>query len=150
MENIRIRNVEPEDLAAVEEIERAIFPGHSYPLFVFRQYYEITAGLFKVAETTDGKFVGFTIGHLDYQTKTGWIMALGVVKEFRKHGVGESLTRVVLQEMQKREARRIKLTVHPENLSAIGLYKRLGFLPVEEIADYFGDGEPRLIMEKSL
>lgn len=42
------------------------------------------------------------------------------------------------------------LHTHPENTPARKLYESMGFVVREEIPDFFGDGEPRLLLSKSL
>jgi ribosomal protein S18 acetylase RimI-like enzyme len=41
----------------------------------------------------------------------------------------------------------IDLAVHPENNAARTLYGSLGFVPTHAHEDFFGDGEPRLILQ---
>jgi ribosomal protein S18 acetylase RimI-like enzyme len=44
--------------------------------------------------------------------------------------------------------KRLDLVVHPDNIGAIKLYNSLGFETESLKENYFGDGEPRLIMIK--
>jgi ribosomal-protein-alanine N-acetyltransferase len=41
---------------------------------------------------------------------------------------------------------RIDLVTHPENSSALELYSSLGFKVESRQENYFGDGEPRLVL----
>jgi [ribosomal protein S18]-alanine N-acetyltransferase len=41
----------------------------------------------------------------------------------------------------------IDLAVHPDNHAARALYVSLGFTPTRTHANFFGDGEPRMIMQ---
>jgi ribosomal protein S18 acetylase RimI-like enzyme len=41
----------------------------------------------------------------------------------------------------------IDFAVHPDNHAARALYASLGFAPTETRENFFGDGEPRLIMQ---
>ncbi len=45
-------------------------------------------------------------------------------------------------------ARSIDLAVHPDNQTARALYVSLGFRPTQTHENFFGDGEPRLIMRR--
>jgi ribosomal-protein-alanine N-acetyltransferase len=42
--------------------------------------------------------------------------------------------------------KRIDLVTHPDNTKAINLYESLGFKIESTIENYFGDGEPRIVM----
>lgn len=43
-------------------------------------------------------------------------------------------------------ADRVDLVTHPENRSALELYSSLGFKVEARQENYFGDGEPRLVL----
>jgi ribosomal-protein-alanine N-acetyltransferase len=43
---------------------------------------------------------------------------------------------------------RIDLVTHPDNAAAIALYGSLGFALESRKEDYFGDGEPRVVMQR--
>ena len=45
---------------------------------------------------------------------------------------------------------RIRLTVRPENVVAIHLYRSVGFLVIEQRKNYYGDGETRLLLERKI
>jgi len=44
---------------------------------------------------------------------------------------------------------RIDLAAHPDNFRAIKLYQSLGFAIESRKENYYGDGEPRLILVKN-
>jgi ribosomal protein S18 acetylase RimI-like enzyme len=47
------------------------------------------------------------------------------------------------------DAASIDLSVHPDNEAARALYASLGFNASKQVENFFGDGEPRLIMVRS-
>lgn len=53
---------------------------------------------------------------------------MGLLPEFRGHGVGERLARAVMDAALARGAERIELEVFASNARAIRLYERLGFV----------------------
>lgn len=55
---------------------------------------------------------------------------------------------ILLDKLSKYSA--IKLTVHPHNNKAIGLYLAMGFLIESWSDNHFGDGEPRLLLIKTI
>ena len=54
----------------------------------------------------------------------------------------------VLEEF--RDVKRIDLVTHPDNIKAIALYQSLGFAIESRKENYYGDGEPRIVMARIL
>jgi RimJ/RimL family protein N-acetyltransferase len=54
-------------------------------------------------------------------------LGMGLLPEFRGRGIGLALLEAVLQDARRLRLVRIELTVHADNLRALGLYKRVGF-----------------------
>jgi ribosomal protein S18 acetylase RimI-like enzyme len=54
---------------------------------------------------------------------------------------------MILEELK--DYKRIELVTHPDNKSAIKLYFSFGFLTEKQMENYFGDGEPRILMAKT-
>lgn len=48
-----------------------------------------------------------------------------------------------------KSAPKIDLVTHPENTKAIRLYESLGFKIAERKENYYGDGEPRVVLVKN-
>lgn len=89
------------------------------------------------------------VGKISYthlEDKTVEISGLIVLPAHRNKGYGKYLVKHVISLFPKI---RLKLTVHPENGSAISLYRSLGFISQGTIANPYGDGEPRLLMTKN-
>lgn len=55
-------------------------------------------------------------------------LGMGVIKEFRNHGIGSQLLGETLKLAQKKGLTRIELTVREKNVNAISLYKKFGFI----------------------
>ena len=73
------------------------------------------------------------------------ISGLIIVPKWRGKGFGKKLTMMMMEIFPG--AKTFKLTVHPKNVAAIKIYTNLGFEEMKVVADYYGDGEPRLLME---
>lgn len=146
---ITIRTASKQDLPAIQKLDNLVFNEMAYPILVIRQFYDIS-NHFYVAENEAGEIIGYTLGHLDYNTKKGWILALAVLKDYQKTGTGYRLSTALIDSLCKLEAQTVRLTVHPDNIPAIGLYRKLNFRPIETETDYFGIGESRLIMERKM
>jgi ribosomal protein S18 acetylase RimI-like enzyme len=62
-----------------------------------------------------------------------WLGGIGVVPDHRGSGVGESLTRRLLDQAREAGAREMALEVIVENAPAIALYEKLGFVRTREL-----------------
>jgi ribosomal protein S18 acetylase RimI-like enzyme len=90
------------------------------------------------------------IGHITYHAKTDGSVHLGGFAIDPKHqgkGFGRESMVLILALAQK--ATRIDLVTHPDNFKAIGLYESFGFKITERKENYYGDGEPRVILVKN-
>lgn len=97
--------------------------------------------LVKNNNTTAG-LVSFEI----IKKRTAHCNGLVVLPKFRRRGFGNQAMSLVLKKMIKYP--KVELAVHPHNNPAIALYLSLGFTIQSWQNNYFGDGEPRLIMVK--
>lgn len=146
-----IRPFQPEDIVEVTLIDQAEFGSADYPMFFFRQAYDLFGDMFLVAEGQDGAIAGYILGGVSCtNTEEAWILSLVVRSTDRKMGHGTSLLRAFLQNVGTRRVRRVKLSVSPANTQAIRFYEQLHFATVERAIDYCGPGESRLIMQRIL
>ena len=74
---------------------------------------------------------------------------IAVTKDFRRKGIGEKLMLRILEEAEKKGCHRITLDVRESNLTAINLYKKLGFEKIGRRKNYYRyPTEDALVMEK--
>lgn len=99
---------------------------------------------FLVSQDGD-KIVGFMAFEKDNQSIEIKIIAI-LVSNQRK-GIGQALLKEIFTENQ---GKLIYLTVHPKNSSAIAFYLKCGFDIARRIENCYGDGQPRLRLEKQL
>ena len=88
-----------------------------------------------------------TIGSINYQLRgneRAQVRSLVILPAFQGHGYGQKAVALILKKVKK--YKRVHLTVHPHNTRAILLYLSLGFIIETWKNNYFGDGQPRLIM----
>lgn len=142
-----IRKAKIEDLKAIHDLEKESFPNGSYPLFVIRQLFDISHEYFLVAEVNQ-KIIGYVLGNHTKFNDQGWILSVGVHPENRRQNIAKQLIEKLITALLNSQSREICLTVHPENNSAIRLYKSLGFEVENEYKDYYLDSQPRLLMAK--
>lgn len=92
---------------------------------------------------------GVPVGDVMYEKKSEgyfYIDKILVLPEHQGQGIAKIAMEYILSEIG--EAKRIDLVTHPENNKAVNLYASLGFAIESRKEDYFGDGEPRIVMVK--
>jgi GNAT superfamily N-acetyltransferase len=124
-----------EDLPAIKEIEKKIIFSRdqdhidiSVPQYIEEGPKEATLG----AEV-DGKLVGFLIGrtaHWEYgsSSKTGWVVAMGVLPELQGSGIGKMLGNKIIEYFKKVNAQVLKVIVDWDQSDLIAYFKGLGFV----------------------
>jgi [ribosomal protein S18]-alanine N-acetyltransferase len=142
-----IRRLLKNEIETVFQIEKEIFQPFNYPLFVLRQYYDLMSEYFLVAENEANEIVGYVLGGFNLKDQTAWILSLATKNEFKKAGIGHELTKNLVERFHKNGIKSIRLTVEPDNTSALNLYQKLGFIQLENIENYYGDHSPRLLLE---
>lgn len=91
--------------------------------------------------------VGFIAGdHHDAQG-IGWIITVGVMPDFRRHGIGATLIQACEERLSTKN---IRLSVRASNEEAIRLYQKLGYRWFGTWSRYYSDGEDAVVMEKSI
>jgi ribosomal protein S18 acetylase RimI-like enzyme len=91
-----------------------------------------------------------TVGSIAYRVRSDqsvYISNVIVVPPARGRGFARSALSHVLE--MNRHAPRIDLVTHPENERALRLYQSLGFAIESYKDNYFGDGEPRLVLART-
>ncbi len=145
-----IREVKPEDLKAISELEHEAFDSNAYPSFFFRQAYDVFGDLFRVAENESGEIAGYVLGSIQSGSTEGWILSLAVREEHQRRGIAKLLMNSILERLSKKGAETVLLTVEPDNEKAIKTYQSLGFNEENTIADCFGPGEARTVMRRKV
>lgn len=145
---INIRPVYLNELSSVSKIDKECFKEYSYPFFSLRQFYDISPSTFLIAENKNREIIGYTIGIKVIATHKAWVLALAVKEEHRHNNVGRRLTESLIKLLSKYESTEIYLTVAPENIVAINLYKSIGFNILDIVDDYFGVDNKRIVMIK--
>ncbi len=93
---------------------------------------------------------GKTIGTISYELKgedSADLDGLTVSPDFQKHGIATKAMEFVMGKLKG--IKQITLAVHPKNTPAIKLYLNFGFQITGWKENYYGDGEPRLILVTS-
>ena len=73
------------------------------------------------------------------------LKSIAVHPSYQGKGLAKKMMKKMFEEVGEAS---VWLVVHPKNVSAIQTYLKTGFIPSGWREDFFGDGEPRLVMEK--
>lgn len=122
---MKVRSCSLDDIEDIFLINKEIYTSDCYLKVVIRQFYDCFRDNIKIA-IENKKIVGFSINGMTSNSNEGWILSLGVRQDFTQYGIGTKLLLESIEELKKRGAKVIKLTVHPDN-TAIRLYKKYGF-----------------------
>ncbi|MFM5428313.1 GNAT family N-acetyltransferase [Aeromonas veronii] len=136
------------DMHAIWQIDAKVFGEDVYPAFFFRQAMDLWPELLLVAEY-EGLLVGYVLGGFGQERSQGWVLSLAVLPEARGFGLAERMMRQMEANQQALQISELRLTVDPAN-PAQRLYYRLDYTLQAEVADYFGPGEDRLLLVKTL
>ena len=91
---------------------------------------------------------GEIVGNVSYEKRgesVAYISGLVVAPRFQGQGIGREVLSKILEEDLK-AMKRIDLVTHPDNMVAQKLYRSFGFVVESRKENYWGDGEPRLVM----
>ncbi|MCL5253607.1 MAG: GNAT family N-acetyltransferase [Candidatus Thermoplasmatota archaeon] len=143
--NVRIASIR--DLQELENIERSCFEYGRYSSSVLRGFLLHPFSITYVAEM-EKRIVASEIIFL--HRKSVEVASLAVMPEVRGRGFGKVLLRKA-EDMARRHAIKL-LTLHVDvnNLSAIGLYKKEGYLICERITEYYGKGKDAFYLTKNI
>lgn len=97
----------------------------------------------------NGKKIG-SVGIKQLSDKQAQLVNLSIMPEYRGQGYGKELVEVTVQEATRLGFETIMLLVHPTNTTAQIMYLKCGFIVTAYKENYFGDGEPRLVMEREI
>lgn len=89
------------------------------------------------------------MGNISYERKGSdhvYISDLVINPAFQGQGTAREALTALLEELK--DVERIDLVTHPDNQTALQLYQSLGFVVESRKENYYGDGEPRLVLVK--
>lgn len=89
---------------------------------------------------------GEAVGAISYEMQDDgsmYIASIVIDPAYRGQGIGKI---AMLQVLEDAKVKKAWLVTHPDNAAAIGLYESIGFKISERKEDYYGAGQPRLIL----
>ncbi|MGF9662709.1 ribosomal protein S18-alanine N-acetyltransferase [Arthrobacter crystallopoietes] len=137
------------DLAAVEELERALFPLDAWPLQMFEDELAQpeTRSYFVAVDALD-RVVAYA-GLMCIEPIAD-VQTIAVVPEREGQGIGTQLLTLLIDEAGRRKARDVLLEVRADNPRAQRLYLWFGFEQIHVRPRYYRDGVDALIMRLEL
>ena len=142
--NVELRRLEPLDLDAVEEIERASYPT-PWSRSMFAAELQKPSSLALGAYRESGELVGYAI--VSRYVDAWHVMNIAVMPGYRRRGIAQTLLERLFEVTASDPRRGYTLEVRVSNTDAIRLYERLGFEPRGIRRGYYTDNrEDALIM----
>jgi len=113
---------------------------------------------FIVAEE-NGKIVGYIMCRIETGissfkllgiAKKGHVISIAILPEHHREGIGSALMQEAMKAMVTYKAKECYLEVRTSNLSAVNLYRKIGFEVARTAKGYYADGEAAKVMAKKL
>lgn len=102
--------------------------------------------VFFVAEF-ESKIVGYVGASISYESSD--LLTICVDKSYRSRGVAQTLILALIDFLKARDVQYILLEVNENNVGAIKLYEKMGFINIHQRKNYYGN-ETAFIMKKEL
>jgi len=148
-ERAEIRNVKPEDLQQLLEIEQTCFQTDRLSRRSFTNF--IKSGAHELLVLAEGdRLVGYVLTLYRAGTNLGRMYSIAVLPQARGKGYGDRLLKAAEQAVQARHCVFMRLEVNVSNAAAIKLYEQNGYKKIGRIAGYYEDGADAFRMEKRM
>ena len=82
-----------------------------------------------------GKAIGWS--GMEHSFGEGSVLNIAVLPEYRRLGIGEVLTAVLIQKSKELKLDWLMLEVRPSNTAAVTLYKKLGFAEIGKRPNFY-------------
>ena len=144
--NITFKKVTVSDVAELLRIDKSTIGSKMYSRFSDEQE------AIEEIKNNEVYFIvkdGKNIGSLEYQIQGpghAYLSGLVVLPEFQGQGIAREAVKFRLDKLK--DIKRINLVTHPHNSKVITLYLSLGFHIESWKDNYFGDGEPRIVLAR--
>jgi ribosomal-protein-alanine N-acetyltransferase len=149
------RRAAADDIEDLLRLEEECFTGyyalHRYDRAQFSYYVENAKSIVLVADCRH-HVAGYVLG---ISTKRGeragaHVHSIAVEKMSRRAGLGETLLDGFLDEAARRSCAFASLEVAPENVAAVRLFEKFGFVKTRNLPDYYGEDHSGVRMSKPL
>ncbi|ABO34543.1 [SSU ribosomal protein S18P]-alanine acetyltransferase [Methanococcus maripaludis C5] len=143
---INIRKFREHDLKRVMEIEKESFD-KNYPEFLMMHIYTSFPDGFLVAETEDGKIVGYIIALMEWGN--GHVVSIAVDSAYQNYGIGNALLSATENFLfNECHAKHCVLEVRFDNKKAREFYYKRNYVDRKVLYNYYDDGADAILMIK--
>jgi [ribosomal protein S18]-alanine N-acetyltransferase len=118
----------PTEYDAIAALDGAAFGEDAFRRDYVAEFAQRATELRVLEERAGRRLVGFA-GLFSEEGRTGKINPIAVHPEFQRRGLGEAMLRWSLAWFRREGLRRARLFVRADNVAAIALYRKLGFVP---------------------
>jgi len=132
-----IRRASINDLDDIVKIEHRCFQGDSAYSKKQLKYLLLKAKSICLTEVNNNEIRGYIIVLFKTRSNIAGIETIGVDPAFRGKGVGVRLLTAAEENILLLGLKRIRLEVSTKNITALNLYKKLGYLPIELLTNYY-------------
>lgn len=105
-------------------------PPHNAPESVLQAQLQVDDLIFVVE--LDGKLIAARMA--GYDGHRGWLYAVGVLPEYRRRGVGESLVIHAMNALKALACIKVNLQIRAGNSEVAAFYKKLGFATEDRLS----------------
>lgn len=144
-----VRPARPEDLAAIEAIDAAVFDGDRRARQSLRYFIRSKTTLFLVLSVSR-RVSGYSLVAFRKGSSRAKLYTLALDPCAHGRGFGRALLGAAERAAKARGATLMRLEVRVDNDRAIQLYEKNGYRRFGTIEDYYGDGATALRLEKQL
>jgi ribosomal-protein-alanine N-acetyltransferase len=151
VKGVTIRGLSEEDLPALLDLERELFPEDAWSEEMFRGELaeQPRTRHYVIAESEDGGLVGYA--GLCAVAGEGDVQTIGVRPAFEGRGIGTALLTNLISEAETRSCAAVFLEVRADNERAQKLYERFGFEAIGVRKRYYQpSGVDAIVMRKAL
>ncbi len=142
-----LRRAAAADLAALEALEREGFGAHVPKEGMADELTRSWARVYVVDDAARGVVAYVTVWRVADEVE---VIQVATRPDARREGHARALLARAFEEAQRDGAVRALLEVRPLNVSAVTLYRAMGFVELSRRARYYDDGEDALVMELRL
>ena len=134
-----------QDIPAIASLEAVYYASEGYPAgFLYQALAQWPQGLWVVK--TAQEVIGYALVTPAQHAGEYWLMAALVSSQARGQGLGEKLCERSIHSCKESGGKALWLSVAPDNITAIKLYRKLGFIEEGLQDDFLGPGEHRILM----
>ena len=136
--HIAIENASLQHLDILWEIEKKCFETEA---FTKEQIAQLLRGYNSISliAKIDNQIVGFVIGAVYREGKalSGHVLTVDVLPEYRRKRIGLTLLQEMENIFRKRDIKTCCLEVREDNIAALELYRKLGYVEVGKLKNYY-------------